>query len=182
MTKLNFFTICWWLFIIIWLISAFSVKPAKERQDWGGKFFTFVFLTVMFLLLAGEIRWFGINSRIWPYDKPLLYLAYTLTLAGLAILVWSRLSLGTNWSATVTFRDGHELVERGPYRFVRHPMYTGMMLMVAGTAVVLGNLSGLLSHWPSAFGGIGGNCGARKPCLRSILQTHTRITSHAQKL
>ena len=154
MTELNFFTVCWWLFIIIWIISAASVKAAKERQDWGGKLFTIAFLVVTFLLLAGKIPWFGINSRIWPYNKPLLFLAYALMLAGLAVSIWARWSLGANWSATVTFREGHELVERGPYRFVRHPIYTGILLMVAGTTTVLGRVSGLLSliicflgHW-----------------------------------
>ncbi len=154
MIQPNFFTVCWSLFIVIWITSAFSVKPTKERQDWGGKLFTFAFLTVMFLLLAGEIPWFGINSRLWPYNEPVLFLAYALTLAGLASLIWARWSLGTNWSATVTFRDGHELIERGPYRFVRHPIYTGMLLMVAGTATALASWSALLSvvicflgHW-----------------------------------
>jgi protein-S-isoprenylcysteine O-methyltransferase Ste14 len=154
MFNLNFFTICWWVFIIIWALSAFSVKPSKERQDWGGRLFTFAFLTVTFLLLAGEFSWWGMNERIWPYSQPMLLLAYALTLAGLAILIWARWSLGRNWSAIVTFREQHELVQHGPYRFVRHPIYTGMMLMVAGTAAVLGNLAGLLSvvicflgHW-----------------------------------
>lgn len=154
MLTLNFFTVCWWSFIIIWVLSSFSVKPTKEGQDWGGKLFTFGFLAVTFLLLASEIHWLGINSRILPYNKPVRYVAYLLTLTGLAILVWARIALGTNWSATVTFREGHELVERGPYRFVRHPIYTGMLLMVAGTALALGNLSGLLAliicflgHW-----------------------------------
>ena len=154
MFNLNFFTICWWVFIIIWALSAFSVKPSKERQDWGGRLFTFAFLTVTFLLLAGEFSWWGMNERIWPYSQPMLLLAYALTLAGLATLIWARWSLGRNWSAIVTFREQHELVQHGPYRFVRHPIYTGMMLMVAGTVTVLGNSAGLLSvvicflgHW-----------------------------------
>jgi len=135
-------------------LISFSVKPTMERQDWGGRLFTFVFLAVTFLLLAGKIQWWEINTRIWPYDRPLVFLAYALTVAGLVTLIWARLSLGTNWSATVTFREGHELVERGPYRFVRHPIYTGMLLMVAGTTTVSGNMSSLLSlaicflgHW-----------------------------------
>jgi protein-S-isoprenylcysteine O-methyltransferase Ste14 len=154
MTKLNFLTVCWWLFILFWVISAFSVKPTKERQDWGGRLFTFAFLTVTFLLLAGKIHWWGINTRIWQDGWPLRLLGYALTFAGLVTLIWSRLSLGTNWSATVTFREGHEIIKRGPYRFVRHPMYSGILLMVAGTATVLGNISGLISlficflgHW-----------------------------------
>jgi len=154
MTHLNFFTICWWLFITIWTICAFSVKPTKERQDWSGRLFTVAFMTATFLLLAGKVPWWGINARHWPYTQPFLSLAYALTLAGLVTLIWARVTLGTNWSATVTFREGHELIERGPYRFVRHPIYTGVLLMVAGTAVALGNISGLLSlaicflgHW-----------------------------------
>jgi protein-S-isoprenylcysteine O-methyltransferase Ste14 len=171
MFNLNFFTICWWVFIIIWALSSFSVKPSKERQDWGGRLFTFAFLTVTFLLLAGEFSWWGMNERIWPYSQPMLFLAKALTLAGLATLIWARWSLGRNWSAIVTFREQHELVQHGPYRFVRHPIYTGMMLMVAGTATVLGNSAGLLSvvicflgHWS-----------------RGISRRHTRNICRAQK-
>jgi protein-S-isoprenylcysteine O-methyltransferase Ste14 len=154
MNKLNFFTLCWWIFIIVWVISSFSVKPTKERQDLGGRLFTYAFGIVLVLLLAGKIRWGGINVRIWPYEQPLIFLAYMLTLAGLVTLIWARFSLGTNWSGLVTFREGHELIERGPYRFVRHPIYTGLLLMVAGTATAVGTFGGLLSvaicflgHW-----------------------------------
>ena len=154
MFQLNFFTICWWLFIIVWTICAFSVKPAKEREVWSGRMFTLAFMTATFLLLAGKIPLPGINARLLPYGQPQLSLAYVLTVAGLVTLIWARMTLGSNWSAAVTFREGHELIERGPYRFVRHPIYTGLLLMVAGTATVLGNSSGLLSlvicflgHW-----------------------------------
>lgn len=154
MFKLNFFTICWWLFIVIWALSAFSVKRSKESQGWGGRLFTFVFLAVTFGLLAGGIRWWGMNTRVWAYGQSQLFVAYALTMAGLVTLIWARWALGRNWSALVTFRERHELVQNGPYRFVRHPIYTGLILMVAGTATALGNLAGLLSlvicflgHW-----------------------------------
>jgi protein-S-isoprenylcysteine O-methyltransferase Ste14 len=143
MTKLNFITACWWLFILVWVISAFLVKPAKERQSWAGRLATFAFLTVTFMLLLGKVSWLGINTRIWPAGRTLWTLGCVVTFAGLAVSIWSRLLLGANWSATVTYREGHELIERGPYRFVRHPMYSGFLLMISGTAVVLGNISGL---------------------------------------
>jgi len=60
--------------------------------------------------------------------------------------------MGRNWSGTVSFKQDHELIEHGPYRFVRHPIYTGMLLMVLGTAVSSGRLSALLALVFFSFG------------------------------
>ena len=61
---------------------------------------------------------------------------------GLAFAIWARVTLGSNWSGVVTLKEGHELVERGPYRFVRHPIYTGILTMFFATALAQGHLSG----------------------------------------
>jgi protein-S-isoprenylcysteine O-methyltransferase len=58
--------------------------------------------------------------------------------AGLAFLVWGRAHLGRNWSQIVTVKEGHELVTSGPYRTVRHPMYTGALIALIGSAIVSG--------------------------------------------
>jgi protein-S-isoprenylcysteine O-methyltransferase len=147
MTNLNFITVCWWLLALVWVISAlaFSVKPTKERQHWGGRLATVAYLTLTYLLLAGKISLGGITARIWPVGRLVWILGCVITFAGLAVSIWSRMSLGANWSATVTSREGHELIVRGPYRFVRHPIYTGLLLMVSGTVVVVGSVSGILS-------------------------------------
>jgi len=139
----HFITLCWCLFVLVWIVSAFSVKPTIERQSWAGRLATFAFLTLTFMLLLGKIPWAGINTRIWRLGHALRITGCIITFLGLAASIWSRLSLGANWSATVTYREGHELVQRGPYRFVRHPMYTGFLLMIAGTSVNLGSVSSL---------------------------------------
>jgi protein-S-isoprenylcysteine O-methyltransferase Ste14 len=59
---------------------------------------------------------------------------------GLAVAIWSRGTLAGNWSATVTFKQGHELVQTGPYRFVRHPIYTVILLMILGSVIAVGRL------------------------------------------
>lgn len=141
--SVRFITLCWCVFIFVWVVSAFLVKPTKEHQPWIGRVATFAFLTLTFMLLLGKISWWEINTRIWPSLQALRSLACIITFGGLVISIWSRLSLGANWSATVTYREGHELIQRGPYRFVRHPMYTGFLLMISGTVVNLGNTSGL---------------------------------------
>jgi protein-S-isoprenylcysteine O-methyltransferase Ste14 len=55
--------------------------------------------------------------------------------AGAAFSVWARIALGRNWSAEVTFKEDHELIESGPYALARHPIYTGLILMALGTAI-----------------------------------------------
>ena len=65
--------------------------------------------------------------------------------AGIAFAVWARQYLGRNWSGTVTVKQDHELIRTGPYRLVRHPIYTGLLLAILGTAVAFGEWRGLLA-------------------------------------
>ncbi|MGA3145773.1 MAG: isoprenylcysteine carboxylmethyltransferase family protein, partial [Verrucomicrobiota bacterium] len=71
-----------------------------------------------------------------------------------ALLQLHRSGLGGNWSGSVTFKENHELIVRGPYRFVRHPIYTGILLMILGTAIISGRavaflalIIGFLIYW-----------------------------------
>jgi protein-S-isoprenylcysteine O-methyltransferase Ste14 len=73
------------------------------------------------------------------------WMAAVLCIAGLAFCVWARVTLGRNWSGTITFKEGHELIERGPYRLVRHPIYTGLLAMFLATAIAAGHLGGVVA-------------------------------------
>jgi protein-S-isoprenylcysteine O-methyltransferase Ste14 len=61
--------------------------------------------------------------------------ADSLTAIGLGIMLWARVTLGGNWSGNVVLKEDHELVERGPYQYVRHPIYSGLLLMYLGLAI-----------------------------------------------
>lgn len=63
---------------------------------------------------------------------------------GLAIALWARAALGTNWSGAIAFKEGHELIQRGPYAYVRHPIYSGLLLMGLGTTLASARVSSLL--------------------------------------
>ena len=67
-----------------------------------------------------------------------------LTAVGVGIAIWARLSLGANWSGTVTLKSGHELIRAGLYRWIRHPIYTGILVGMVGSAVIVGRLRGWL--------------------------------------
>jgi protein-S-isoprenylcysteine O-methyltransferase Ste14 len=70
--------------------------------------------------------------------------ALALISAGLAFAVWARFVIGRNWSGTVTLKQDHELVRSGPYAIVRHPIYTGFLLALVGTAVARGTIGAFI--------------------------------------
>ena len=63
-----------------------------------------------------------------------------LTAAGFAFAWWARLHLGKLWSAFVTRKDEHRIIDSGPYGIVRHPIYTGIILAAVAVAILKGNL------------------------------------------
>jgi protein-S-isoprenylcysteine O-methyltransferase Ste14 len=73
-----------------------------------------------------------------------------LTVLGLLLAIWARVVLGGNWSGSVTFKEDHELIVRGPYALVRHPIYTALLLMYLGTELAIGTVGGLVG-WPIFF-------------------------------
>jgi protein-S-isoprenylcysteine O-methyltransferase Ste14 len=80
------------------------------------------------------------------------WLGLIMLAVGIAIAVWARNYLGRNWSGTVTVKQDHELIRTGPYRLVRHPIYSGLLLAILGTAVAFGEWRGL-----PAFGLLAGS-------------------------
>jgi protein-S-isoprenylcysteine O-methyltransferase Ste14 len=90
--------------------------------------------------------WTGLLGwRFLPASSVAAYGGLALTTAGLALAVWARFYIGGNWSALVELKKDHQLIRRGPYVIVRHPIYSGFMLATLGTAVMQGELHGLLA-------------------------------------
>ena len=59
-------------------------------------------------------------------------------------VLWARATLGRNWSGTVTLKENHEPIVRGPYRLVRHPIYTGLLAMLMATAIQQAHIAGMI--------------------------------------
>jgi len=119
----------------------FGTKKAKQRETSleRSKHLLPVFLG--FWLLFGR-NWDVLNVRLVPNTPPVLWFGLGLTAVGVTIGIWARVSLGANWSGVVTLKDGHELISNGLYRWIRHPIYTGILLAMIGTAVIKGHLRG----------------------------------------
>ncbi len=100
---------------------------------------------VVAVLLNGGIRAVNLTRVVLPHTLGTVIVADAIVLAGLVIAIWARIVLGANWSARVTLKENHELIQRGPYRLVRHPIYSGLLLMILGTAILVGHVGGFVA-------------------------------------
>ena len=136
----------WMLFGLYWLVSALKRKRTKQRESYTQRFGYTALLCVGFYFLfrpEAHYSWFG--ARFVPVGLLWAWLGVGVTAAGVAVALWARWHLGTNWSGVVTLKEGHELIRGGPYRAIRHPIYTGILLGLLGTAVTIGEVRGLLA-------------------------------------
>ena len=137
---------CWVSLVLYWNLSARSVKLPLEVQGFVEK-------------LARIPVWLGFALFViaWVYPVGPLVLrrtvlsdsiAVAICALGTVVAIWSRKTLGADWSRDVELKRGHKLVERGPYSLMRHPIYTAHLLLGLGTALGSGRLvafAGLVS-------------------------------------
>jgi len=148
----HFVALCWVIVVLVWIAAAFSVKRTRERQPISGRMLYVLITVAAVLLLKGTIGGAALNRSILPHTLAIGILSDILVLLGLVIAVWARIVLGSNWSSRVTLKENHELIQRGPYRVVRHPIYSGLLLMVLGTALLAGRTGGFFALLISFIG------------------------------
>jgi protein-S-isoprenylcysteine O-methyltransferase Ste14 len=137
---------CWLVFVGVWLITSLSTKRTVYRESANERARYWLLLVVAYILLTQGRRFpYPLNSIFIPRTAESAWIGAILCACGFALAIWARLILGRNWSGAVTLKEEHELVQRGPYRFVRHPIYAGLLSMFLGTAVAFGNLAALVA-------------------------------------
>jgi len=136
----------WVAWALYWSLAARSARPTRRRESLGSRLAHLVPLTVGGMLLAGRaLPWAALSRRLWPPSPLPDWFGVALLAGGLAFAVWARVHLGSNWSGSVTVKEGHELVRSGPYAYVRHPIYTGLLAAVLGTAIASGTVRAALA-------------------------------------
>jgi protein-S-isoprenylcysteine O-methyltransferase Ste14 len=126
------FEIGWAAFWLYWLVAAFSMKRGRVPWSRELRIRVVIVAVVVVLVRAGVFRHHGLNHNPW-----LAAVGLVLFVLGLAFAVWARLHLGRNWGTPMTQKLDPELVTSGPYRFVRHPIYSGILAAGVGTALAL---------------------------------------------
>lgn len=136
----------WLLFGAYWLVSALKRKKTKRRETILQRVgYTLPLAASFYLLYQRQAHYGWLDTRFVPAGPLGEWLGILLTAAGIGVAFWARWHLGTNWSGVVTLKEGHELIRTGPYRTIRHPIYTGILLGLLGTAITFGEVRGLLA-------------------------------------
>src|SRR5713226_9158398 len=146
MTAMRICSILWMVLWLVWLVAWLRTKRTQERADFGSRLLYGLPVVIAFYLVFSEnIRPGWLESLIIPQNVFVEALAVTLTGLGIAFAIWARFYIGQNWSSAVTIKVGHQLIRTGPYAWVRHPIYSGIILGMIGTALARRELRGLLA-------------------------------------
>ena len=136
---------CWGAFFVVWVLAAIFTKRTVYRESAAQRLRYMIPIIIgWFLLFRGWRLPSPLNVQIIPQADAILLVAAILCVSGVSFCLWARAILGRNWSGTVTLKENHELIVRGPYRLVRHPIYTGLLAMLIGTWLELGHVAGLI--------------------------------------
>jgi protein-S-isoprenylcysteine O-methyltransferase Ste14 len=124
-----------WLALVVYLtLAAIGVKREPEKHL--GQSLGLLFAIVVAFALPQLSLFSFVNFA--PVNAVASTIGVALCVVGMALLIWARQHLGRNWSQTVAVKEGHELVTSGPYRYLRHPMYSGGLLAAIGSAITAG--------------------------------------------
>jgi len=133
----------WVLFSIYWSIAAKDSAPTRSSESTGSRQLHLILVNIALLVLVFPVP--GLTRRFLPASEFFVVAGLIVQAAFIYLAVWARHNLGSNWSGEVRIAREHQLVRSGPYRFIRHPIYTGVLGMYCGTALVSGQIHALVA-------------------------------------
>jgi protein-S-isoprenylcysteine O-methyltransferase Ste14 len=141
-----FFPVLWAVFLIYWLVKAVGTKTTRRLEPMGSRVLrAVIFLTAVVLFSTTRIPLHWLYLQPWPQGNWPFWTGAIVMVSGALFAVWAREHLGRNWSGSVTIKQGHELITSGPYAVVRHPIYTGILAGLLGTAIALSQVRGFIA-------------------------------------
>ena len=130
---------CWFVFILFWAVMAFGAKKNLGPSPWwrGSGLRALIIVAAVFLLRMPQLRPLVRSARDYlVITNPIAgTVGVALCALGVGFAIWARIYLGRNWGMPMSRKADPELVTGGPYAYVRHPIYTGVMLAMLGAAV-----------------------------------------------
>jgi protein-S-isoprenylcysteine O-methyltransferase Ste14 len=133
----------WCLFALWWAARAIGTAKSLQRESISSTLRHRLLFAAGSVLLAYTPH--ALSYPLWDVSFELAVTALAIEWLGIAFAIWAREHLGRLWSGRITFKEGHRIVKSGPYRLVRHPIYTGILVGVAAVVMVRGTLSAVIA-------------------------------------
>jgi protein-S-isoprenylcysteine O-methyltransferase Ste14 len=154
-TSPNAFVFAAWIaWVLSWMAAAFWSRATVRHANFALQALYRIPETLGFVLLIGIAQARGVPhavkhatgvyvSRLWWIPRPAAWLFAGLCVIGFLFAWWARLYLGSLWSGSITAKRDHRVVDTGPYRLVRHPIYTGILFSAIATTIMNGTAAAL---------------------------------------
>src|SRR5579862_7505892 len=135
----------WIILFAFWVVTGgFSGRKVEEQNPLRNQIYNLLLVIVPAFFLFFASRFSPFKIVLIQQSLVLEGVGIALSLFGMAFAIWARVVLGRNWSADVSFKENQTLISRGPYKVVRHPIYTGFLALILGSALYVGLLGGFV--------------------------------------
>jgi protein-S-isoprenylcysteine O-methyltransferase Ste14 len=132
----------WCVIEIYWDVAKKNIAPETDSESRGSRWLHLLLCSAAQILIFLPIQ--GLRQRYLPASEIVTATGLTFNAVGLVLAIWSRRCLGRYWSGKITIKVDHQLIRNGPYRLIRHPIYTALLSLYLGTAIVAGELHALI--------------------------------------
>jgi protein-S-isoprenylcysteine O-methyltransferase Ste14 len=144
MTPMMALDALWTVFLLSWMVAAIWASPTVSHSGFRSQAPLYLGLLAAGLLLAAVVLWLPIMRQpLWQSSEDFGWAMVAVTVVALAFCWWARLHIGSLWSAGVSRKEGHRVVDSGPYGIVRHPIYSGVILGFFAMAAFRGRPLGI---------------------------------------
>lgn len=140
--------VTWLIVLTYWFISGLSAKKVEHQETLSKRFVQYWLPLIIAILLLGPGDWFGhswLRENFVEHTNLVGTIGLSISIIGAIIACTSRFMLGKNWSLSVQKKEDHQLVQNGIYKIVRHPIYTGLLLLFIGNAIIVGDYRAIIA-------------------------------------
>jgi protein-S-isoprenylcysteine O-methyltransferase Ste14 len=138
-------SIAWLILMLYWLFASMKTKMTIRKETSSSRIIHVLMLMLAFALIYNDRLAIGfLRFGLIPKTNGVSWLGLFINVTGIAFAILARSWLGTNWSAIVTIKRDHQLIQNGPYAITRHPIYTGLLFGIVGSAIILGEWRGFI--------------------------------------
>ena len=154
MTPLEAIGYLWMVWLVGWMLASLTAAKSVVRQSATGRLVHGLLVAAGAILIMGRHPWLGpLLRQVYPARAWIEWTGVVLCVVGLGFAVWARVEIGRFWSGTVALKAEHALIRGGPYAITRHPIYSGLLLALVGTALTRDSRAALLGL-PVVFAGL----------------------------